>query len=546
MSAPWFEDGGRASYGQCLAGNGNVAPVLCGNIWEITAPMTIECWVNIPSASATGEGLCLAMLGTQPENKLRWWIWGKGRNLGSAIQCGPSGDDTMTRAYAASIESPEIFRYDEWNHLAITLDSRRTGRYPADSKSLTGNPEDTPLQMYINGKRIELHLGGFDSPIIYPAPTTSRVSTLAGRVWSGKDSWMLYGYLDEWRLSAIVRNVENYHWISPFVPEEYSQNIVFEKGGKFQFLRRNMVCTEWKFAGLDNTTKLGDYQSFKFIDTSKYDSTSFYLHFPLLVKPYTEYVLKYSTRVAEVTGPAPYLQIDLLDDNRDYVDSITSPFPAPANPDGWTYHELSFRTMAETSAVRLRLITQREGTCLLWIDKIFLEQVSEPYTYAPAWTPVAEGLGCTLDTETNGKISEVFQIPGGKETVSVEFALNWNLFEGMTHLYVDWLSSATQERLIAQDYCEIENFKGTIPQWDGLSVQWRQKEGLSPEAASHQRERFYVETPGNGAGAVVRRLSIPKDANHMRIHSSKGEYFSGGQLEIANLCLSVTSEHKNR
>jgi hypothetical protein len=305
-------------------------------------------------------------------------------------------------------------------------------------------------------------------------------------------------------------------WMAPLCSQEdSSQSFVYEKGQIFAFQKKNMVCSNWSLAAMDPKMKLGKESSFYYNDTSQRAETGFRLHFPLLVKPYTEYVLHYSVKVQEMTPPFPSVDLQLLNPNKDILQASQYPLEVTSATKDWVECKVPFTTDKKTNSIRLNINSERQGTAVFWLDNVYLEQVSEPLVWKPASVLVMQKKNVALKKEMD---LGTYSLPSGKSSWALQMALKWREYKGSGRLLLDWLGSADDSKPLSQEICQIEPVAGIQSQWDGITLAWSKKAPGMADSLVFQRDRALNQDVLGGMNSFSRTGLIPENAKAVRIH----------------------------
>ena len=318
--------------------------------------------------------------------------------------------------------------------------------------------------------------------------------------------------------------------------EEPSQYFVLEKGQRFDFNRKNLVVTDWSLARMDNKIKLGSLPSYYMNDTIQSGQTGFFQHFPMLIQPYTEYVLHYSVRGESMSGPSPYFQLNLLNKNRDYLQSHLIELVKADFTGEWVHNTSRFVTPGNVHGCQLYFYTTVKGTSRFWVDNIFLEQISAARSLAPAPVILFKSDSVVFDKSHPSVALGTFSLVSGKQDYSLQFFTETERFNGSCRLSVDWLALKNSKDAIKTEICEILPMRGIEPQWNGLDITWKEDWKKGKPGLILQRDRAFESAPGWVKIKTVHPLKPPAGASFVCVRAVLDKGWKGN-LSLQDILL---------
>lgn len=312
-----------------------------------------------------------------------------------------------------------------------------------------------------------------------------------------------------------------------FRQEESAQHMVLRQGERFRFFQHNLISTNWSMAKYDQDIKVDDQLSLHINDDSIEGETMFRWHHPLLVAPFTEYEMSFQLKAEQAQGPAPHLVVELCDirrDTRDYfsVDMLDT----DQLPDGWVTFKHRFTTPRDIHYLKVYFRSARQGTCRIWLDQVYLTQISPPQALRPQSRTLLQPDMLVLDTDTGitQRLLPLTEIADSEKWIRLRGDLQWNKFAGRATLTINWLDDSAGK--IAQDVISLERTLGVEPTWNGMRTR-HERFGAAGPPVSRWSEIYFDTKPQQGGVAIDYEWDVPAGARTAVVEFAAGNSYAG-------------------
>ncbi len=319
-----------------------------------------------------------------------------------------------------------------------------------------------------------------------------------------------------------------------FQQDEAIQHFVLEKDSEFRLFYHNSIILG-DGARWDHKEKLTDTPCFHLDDTTEQSASSFRQHNPMLVSPCTEYVLEYMVKIDKIDGDAPFIEFILYDYNTDVIATLKYTLENDTPKGNWLQKQILFKTDYLTHEVIIHISSDIKGKCDVRFDKVYLKQISEPYSLMP--TPIIVMNNQSAVTEHTGSNDTVFEkhsLPITRNFFRLSFDLDWENIDGNAVVCIDWIGDYGD--IVGKDYCNISKIEGVLSEWNGIAARWKKERYALSDKASLKLDWYNDNLQGKGKCNIERVMEIPHRARFIQIRIVKGEDYNG-KLYFNNLKL---------
>jgi hypothetical protein len=282
-------------------------------------------------------------------------------------------------------------------------------------------------------------------------------------------------------------------------------------------------------ARFDQASTTASSKAMQIRDGDARRQAALYTHDPIVCQPLTEYALRFRSRVTSVTGPPPYVEVTVLDFNRDPIETKRLETTATQAQAAWTNQEIRFVTPHNGHAIVVYFWSTEAGTCGATYDEAYLVQTSADGAAGPE--PVA--LELLTASATKSDTGSSAPIPLGAAWLALELSFSWREPGDGQSLEVGWMDAAGQR--LGSDHCRWSQVLGVRPEWNGMQAEWRRERGDAADRVSQRLERFADASAGAGQATMEHSLPIPKGAVSVtfRQHGASKSWFVINSIKAA-------------
>ena len=279
---------------------------------------------------------------------------------------------------------------------------------------------------------------------------------------------------------------------------------------------------------------------------------------PFAVKPFTEYRLMFKQKTRFVRGEGrPYFSLDFMDANFDAFHQVEFPLEPAAktdnkkSDDGWIPQSHVFKTPAHTHNIWAYLRSSRPGTAELWLDEIYLEQISSAGELMPTRQVVVERVmsvcnpSKTSQSSGSSTLYKAYPLPDARSYCRLSIETQWQGRKGGCEARFTWFDQ--DDVLLGSHRCVVRSANGVLTQWDAVRADWIADFGRAADPISVRATEYISGLDGGGKTEFHCRVRIPDGARAVRLSApnegfAKSEKIQGDIGDLRITAIAVVAE----